>query len=79
VRFIQASVGASHIYLWTYTLTEAWAWKRKEDELVDRAISPWDLAWRRPSHVDRRRAWRPELLSEEILAVLRPGTTEEEI
>lgn len=25
VRFIHASVGAFHVCLWTYTLTEAWA------------------------------------------------------
>jgi hypothetical protein len=79
VRFIHASVGAFHICLWTYTLTEVWAWNREEDELVDRSTSPWDREWRRPTHADKRRAWRRELLGEEILAVLRPGTTEEEI
>ncbi len=79
VRFIHASVGAFHICLWTYTLTEAWAWDRNEDELVDRSASPWDREWRRPSHADKRRAWRRELLGEEILAVLRSGATEEEI
>lgn len=79
VRFIWANIGAFHICLWTYTMTEAWAWSRKEDELVDRSASPWDKASRRPSHADKRRAWRRELLGEEIRAVLRPGATEEEI
>jgi hypothetical protein len=79
VRFIHASVGAFHICLWTYTLTEAWAWDREEDELVDRSTSPWDREWRRPSHADKRRAWRRELLGEEIRAVPRPGATETEI
>jgi hypothetical protein len=79
VRFIHASVGAFHICLWTYTMTEAWAWGRNEDELVDRSASPWDREWRRPSHADKRRAWRLELLGEEIQAVLRPGATEKEI
>jgi hypothetical protein len=79
VRFIHASVGSFHVCLWTFTLTEAWAWGRNEDELVDRSTSPWDREWRRPSHADKRRAWRRELLGEEILAVLRPGATEEEI
>jgi hypothetical protein len=55
VRFIHASVGAFHICLWTYTLTEAWAWGRKKDELVDRSASPWEREWRRPSHADKRR------------------------
>ena len=79
VRFVWANVGAFHICLWTFTMTEAWAWNRSEEELVDRTESPWDDPNRRPSHADKRRAWRRELLAEEIRAVLRPGVTEEEI
>jgi hypothetical protein len=79
VRFIWANVGAFHVCLWTYTMTEAWAWGREAEELVDRSASPWDKASRRPSHADKRRAWRRELLGEEIRGVLRPGTTEAEI
>jgi hypothetical protein len=79
VRFIWASVGAFHICLWSFTMTEAWAWTRPVDELVDRSASPWDTPLRRPSHADKRRAWRRELLSEEIRQVLRPGVTEDEI
>ena len=79
VRFIWANIGAFHICLWTFTMTEAWAWGRKAEDLVDRSASPWDVASRRPSHADKRRAWRRELLGEEIRAVLRPGVTEEEI
>jgi SRSO17 transposase len=79
VRFVWANVGAFHVCLWTFTLTEAWAWGRPADELVDRSASPWDSPLRRPSHADKRRAWRRQLLGEEIRAVLRPGVTEEEI
>jgi hypothetical protein len=79
VRFLWANVGAFHVCLWTFTLTEAWAWGREADELVDRSASPWDSPLRRPSHADKRRAWRRELLGEEIRAGLRPGVTEEEI
>jgi hypothetical protein len=79
VRFVWASVGAFHVCLWTFTMTEAWAWGRVEDELVDRSTSPWDSPLRRPSHADKRRAWRRALLGEEIRAVLRPGATEAEI
>ena len=79
VRFVWANIGAFHICLWTFTMTEAWAWSRKEDELVDRSNSPWDSPLRRPSHADKRRAWRRALLAEEIRAALRPGVTEEEI
>src|SRR5262245_19317235 len=79
VRFVWASIGAFHACLWAFTLTEAWAWGRPVDELVDRSASPWDSPLRRPSHADKRRAWRRELLCEEIQAVLRPGVTEAEI
>jgi hypothetical protein len=79
VRFIWANVGAFHVCLWAFTMAEAWAWNRPATELVDRSDSPWDSPLRRPSHADKRRAWRRELLGEEIRAVLRPGVTEEEI
>ena len=79
VRFVWANIGAFHICLWTFTMTEAWAWRRAETDLVDRNESPWDDPDRRPSHADKRRAWRRELLAEEIRAVVRPGVNEEEI
>jgi hypothetical protein len=79
VRFIWANIGAFHICLWTFTLTEAWAWSRKDEEVVDRSASPWDSPSRRPSHADKRRLRRRELMGEEIRAVLRPGVSEEEI
>jgi hypothetical protein len=79
VRFVWANIGAFHICLWTFTMTEAWAWGREVGELVDRSESPWDDPVRRPRHADKRRAWRRELLAQEIRAVLRPGVTEEEI
>jgi hypothetical protein len=79
VRFLWASVGAFHICLWAFTMTEAWAWGRKAEDLVDRSASPWDSPSRRPSHADKRRAWRRALLGEEIRAAVRPGVTEAEI
>lgn len=77
---VRASVGAFHICLWTFTMTEAWAWNRVAKRLVGhRSASPWDDETRRPSHADKRRAWRRELLGNEIRAVLRPGATEQEL
>jgi hypothetical protein len=74
VRHAWASVGSFHICLWAFTMTEAWAWNRSGDELVaHRSASPWDDKPRRPSHADKRRAWRRELLAEDIDAVLRDG------
>src|SRR4051794_27790682 len=55
--------GAFHVCLWTFTMTEAWG----------RGVSPWDDGSRRPSHADKRRAWRRELLATEVHAALRPG------
>jgi DDE superfamily endonuclease len=80
VRHVWASVGSFHLCLWTFTMTEAWAWDRDEGVLVaHRHASPWDDKPRRPSHADKRRAWRRELLSEEIKAVLPVETNDEEI
>ena len=79
VRFVWASVGSFHLCLWTFTMTEAWAWERSADRLVDRSASPWDDPTRRPSHADKRRAWRRELLGEEIRAVLGLGMSEQAI
>ncbi len=79
MRRLWANMGSFHICLWAYTMTEAWAWGRSAEKLVDRSASPWDDASRRPSHADKRRAWRRELLGEEIRAALRPGTSEEDI
>jgi hypothetical protein len=79
VRRLRAS-GAFHICLWTFTMTEAWAWERGQGQLAGhRSASPWDDGSRRPSHADKRRAWRRELLAEQIHAALRPGLTEPEI
>jgi len=61
--------------LWTFTMTEAWAWNRSAEELVaHRSASPWDHKPRRPSHADKRRAWRRELLTKDIDTVLPAGT-----
>jgi hypothetical protein len=79
VRKLAANVGAFHVCLWTYTLTEAWAWGRPSAVLVDRSGSPWDDPGRRPSHADKRRALRRELLGEEIRAALRGGLRDAEI
>ena len=75
VRHLWASVGSFHVCLWTFTMTEAWAWNRSAAELVaHRSASPWDHKPRRPSHADKRRAWRRELLTKDIETVLPVGT-----
>ena len=79
VRHMWANVGSFHMCLWTFTMTEAWAWGRTQDELVNRSASPWDVATRRPSHADKRNALRRELLREELRELLQPGTSKVEI
>jgi hypothetical protein len=80
VRRVRASVGAFHVCLWAFTLTEAWGWGRDHHDLAGhRTSSPWDDGSRRPSHADKRRAWRRQLLAAEIHAALRSGQTEQEI
>src|SRR3954470_7780574 len=51
---VWANVGSFHLRLWAFTMTEAWAWGRKAEDLVDRSASPWDSATRRPSRADQR-------------------------
>lgn len=64
-------MGCFHLGVWSFTLTEVWAWNQKaENLLAHRSASPWDDPKRRPSHADKRRAWQRELLAEEIQAVV---------
>ena len=80
VRKLATDVGAFHRCLWTLTLTEYGAWERSEQELLGHRVeSPWDQQPRRPSHVDKRRAWRRDFLAEEIHTVLRNATNHTEI
>jgi hypothetical protein len=80
VRLRRATSGAFHLCLWTFTLTECWAWARDAQELVDhRSRSPWDDKARRPSHADKQRASRREWLAAEIHAVLSAVASEKEI
>ena len=58
VRNVYSNEGCFNLNLWLYSLVEAWAWQRPEEELVDRSPSPWDGEPRRPSHADKRKALR---------------------
>jgi hypothetical protein len=78
VRNIDSSVGCFNINLWLFSLTEAWAFHRSDEELSDRSMCPWDKEPRRPSHQDKRKALQRELLHAEIEARLagRPTKTQ---
>jgi hypothetical protein len=79
VRNINSSEGCFNLSLWMYSLVEAWAWDKPEEELVDRSDSPWDSEPRRPSHSDKRKALQREVLRGEIEEVLSGRPSEEEI
>jgi hypothetical protein len=70
LRNLYANVGAFNLNAWLHTTVEAWAWGRSAEELVDRSQSPWDGEPRRPSHADKRKALRRQVLRQEIDAVL---------
>jgi hypothetical protein len=71
VRNVYANLGALAVNLVWYSLVEAWAWQRSDDELVARPV--WDGEERRPSHADKRKALQQEILQEEIRAAVRAG------
>lgn len=68
LRNLHANVGAFNLNGWLYSLVEAWAWEKAEEELVDRDV--WDPEPRRPSHQDKRKALQREVLRQEIQEVL---------
>jgi hypothetical protein len=78
VRNVHSNEGCFNLNLWMYSLVEAWAWPKEEEELIDRSASPWDSESRRPSHADKRRALQREILHAEIQAVLSARPTKED-
>jgi hypothetical protein len=70
VRNVYACSGALAVNLTLYSVVEAWAWQRGEEELVDRSRSPWDEEVRRPSHADKHKALQGQILRAEIRAVV---------
>ncbi len=66
VRNIWTNLAVYNLNLWMYTLVELWAWNKSHEELCDRSDSPWDDAQRRPSHANRRKALRRQILRNEL-------------
>ena len=67
VRNVWSSIGCWHLNTWLYSLVELTCWDRSAEELVDRSDRSWDHPQRRPSHADRRRALRREMLEKQFL------------
>lgn len=73
VRNIWTNVAVYNLNLWMHTLVELWAWTRPHAELCDRSDSPWDDASRRPSHANRRKALRQQIMRHELSALAALG------
>ncbi len=69
VRNIWTNVAVYQMSLWMHTLVELWAWNRSHEELCDRSDSPWDDAQRRPSHANRRKALRQQIMDAELSSI----------
>jgi hypothetical protein len=72
VRNVWSSIGCWHLNTWLYSLVELACWDRPIEELVDRSDRSWDNPNRRPSHADRRRRIRREMLEQQFLTHLPP-------
>jgi len=73
VRNIWANLAVYNLNLWMHTLVELWSWRRDHRQLCDRSGSPWDDPARRPSHADRRKALRRQILQNELKAIMAAG------
>jgi len=64
VRTRNSNIGAFHLNLWLHSMVELWAWGKSAKVLCDRSDSPWDDAFRIPSHADKCAALRREVLKQ---------------
>lgn len=69
VRNIWNNLAVYNLNLWMHTLVELWAWDKSAGQLADRSNSPWDDPQRRPSHADRRKALRTQVMRNELSAI----------
>jgi phenylpyruvate tautomerase PptA (4-oxalocrotonate tautomerase family) len=74
VRSIWNNLAAYNLNLCMHTLVELWAWNRAADSLADRTDSPWDDPERRPSHANRRKALRAQVMRSELLTLAKTWT-----
>ena len=69
VRNIWTNLAVYNLNLWMHSLVELWSWDRSHKQLCDRGDSPWDDAGRRPSHANRRKALRWQVLRNELSTI----------
>lgn len=69
VRNIWNNLAVYNLNLWMHTMVELWAYSRSGAQLVDRSDSPWDNPKRRPSHANRRKALRAQIMRSELSTI----------
>jgi len=69
VRNINTNVGVFHLNMWVHTMIELWAWNQPVSAICGRSDSPWDDSSRRPSHADRCRSLRHEVLKKTFFEI----------
>jgi len=69
VRNIWTNLAVYNMNLWMHTLVELWAWDKSHEELSSRSDSPWDDAARRPSHANRRKALRQQIMQNQLSSI----------
>jgi hypothetical protein len=74
VRNIWTNLATYNLNLWMHTLVELWAWNRPHEQICDRSDSPWDNAQRRPSHANRRKALRQQILRNQLSTITQVWT-----
>lgn len=79
VRNVWCSVACWNLCLWLHTLVELWSWRRSGTTLKQRADRPWDEPSRRPSHADRFKTLRKQVLRDSFLALPRAQRTKRKI
>jgi hypothetical protein len=66
---IWTNLAVYNLNLWMHTLVELWAWDKSHEELCNRGDSPWDDATRRPSHANRRKALRQQIMHKHLSSI----------
>ena len=79
VRNIWTNLAVYNLNLWMHTLVELWAWDKSHEELCHRSDSPWDDAARRPSHANRRKALRQQIMQNELSSITSAWSLPEKI
>jgi hypothetical protein len=70
VRNLLSSIGVTVMNMLVYNITELCCWDIPSRDIVDRRFRPWDDADRRPSHRDKRKYLKLQLLQKELNALL---------